>query len=138
MGEPEESIRRLSIAADVILPGYVPGEDLPFWYNAAEVFAYPSIYEGFGIPPLEAMACGTPVLASNTTSLPEAVGDAGILLPPTEIEAWRGALASIIENPAMRSDYGARGLEHARKFKWTNTARRIVESYHLALRDKQL
>lgn len=127
-------IEQLGIQNDVILPGYIPAEDLPLWYNAAEVFAYPSVYEGFGIPPLEAMACGTPVLASDTTSLPEAVGTSGILLPPTNIEAWQGALASILANPAQRADYAARGQERARQFTWQNTARSIVDSYDRALR----
>jgi glycosyltransferase involved in cell wall biosynthesis len=126
-------MEQLNLKDDVLLPGFIPEEDLPLWYNAAEVFAYPSIYEGFGIPILEAMACGLPTIASNTSSLPEAVGSAGILLPATDIDAWRDTLSSLLDDPAKRADLAQRGQGHARGFTWHHTARQTVGSYRRAL-----
>ncbi len=126
-------IERLNVAQDIVLPGYVPRESLPLWYNVAEIFAYPSIYEGFGMPPVEAMACGTPVVTSNTTSLPEAVGSDGILLPPTDVEAWAEALARLLTDHAARAELAQRGQERARRFRWELTARQTAEAYRRAL-----
>lgn len=126
-------IQQLDITTDVILPGYVPGEELPLWYNAAEIFVYPSVYEGFGLPLVEAMACGVPVVASDTTSLPEAVGPDGFLLRPLEVNTWSDSLAALLDNPRLRADFSERGLIRARLFNWRNTAQRIVETYHRAL-----
>ncbi|HIP90277.1 MAG TPA: glycosyltransferase family 1 protein, partial [Candidatus Nanopusillus sp.] len=81
-----KTINKLNLRKDVIFTGYVPDEDLPTLYNAADLFVYPSLYEGFGLPPLEAMACGTPVITSNTSSLPEVVGDAGIMVDPYDVD----------------------------------------------------
>jgi glycosyltransferase involved in cell wall biosynthesis len=127
-------MEQLSLKGDVLLPGFIPGDELPHWYNAAEVFAYPSLYEGFGIPVLEAMACGVPVVASDTTSLPEAVGLAGVLVPATSVEAWSDALASLLDHEVERADLAHRGQAHARNFTWHNTARQTVESYRRALK----
>lgn len=127
------AIEMLDLKEDVILPGYVPGVELPRWYASAETFVYPSIYEGFGLPLLEAMAVGTPVIASDTSSLPEAVGDAGVLVPPEDIAAWTAALAEAIDSPGWREEMGARGRMHARGFTWARTAAQTVESYRRAL-----
>lgn len=126
-------IERLNLTQDILLPGYVPRESLPLWYNVAETFAYPSIYEGFGMPPVEAMACGTPVVASNATSLPEAVGSDGILVPPTDVKAWAEALAHLLTDRAARAELALRGQERARRFRWDLTARQTVEAYRRAL-----
>ncbi len=126
-------IEDLGVRSEVILPGYIASSDLPMWYNAAEIFAYPSVYEGFGLPLLEAMACGVPVLAANTTSLPEAVGEDGILLPPADHEAWSRALAGLLEDTERQRELAARGIQRARGFSWENTARSIAAAYRHVL-----
>jgi glycosyltransferase involved in cell wall biosynthesis len=126
-------IEELGLEQDVITPGYVTGENLPMWYNPAEMFVYPSVYEGFGLPLLEAMACGVPVIASDTTSLPEAVGPGGLLLPPADVDAWAGALSDLLDDPTARAAQSERGLKWAAGFTWENTARQTVAAYRKAL-----
>ncbi len=127
------TIEQYNLAATVHLPGYIPADDLPLWYNAAEAFVYPSIFEGFGLPVIEAMACGTPALVSNVSSLPEAAGDAGWLLPPDDVDAWADALARIGHDAAWHQTASERGRSHAARFTWANTAAQTVTSYHKAL-----
>jgi glycosyltransferase involved in cell wall biosynthesis len=112
----------IGIGEQVHVTGYVPGEDMPWLYNAAEILAFPSRYEGFGLPALEAMACGTPVVASDATSLPEVVGEAGVLVPPEDVAAWAAALATLADDPARRRALAARGRERARTFSWARAA----------------
>lgn len=128
-----ETIERMGLGATVHLPGYLADSELPAWYNAAEVFVYPSVFEGFGLPVVEAMACGKPVLVANTSSLPEAAGDAGCLLPPDDEAAWTAALARAIHDPAWRAEAGARAQAHAARFTWAATAAQTVASYRRAL-----
>jgi len=123
----------LELKDDVILPGFVPNDELSMWYGAAAAFVYPSLYEGFGLPLVEAMACGTPVIAASATSLPEAVGDAGMLVSPLDPSAWAGALELLLNDPQARADFSGRGLERARNFSWENTARQTALSYYRAL-----
>lgn len=118
----------------VLLPGYVPFADQPLWYNAAAVFAYPSLYEGFGFPPLEAMSCGTPVVSSNTTSLPEVIGDAGLLVDPTDEAALANALSIALTDEPLRERLRAAGPVQARRFDWATIATRTVDVYGSALR----
>ena len=106
----------------VHLTGRVSDELLPALYAGALAFVYPSLYEGFGLPPLEAMACGTPVLVSNVTSLPEVVGDAGLLVDPHDIEAIAYGIRRIVEDSALREQLGRKGLERAKLFTWERTA----------------
>ncbi len=124
-----ERVRALGLEDRVIFTGYVPDEDLPALINCAEVFAFPSVFEGFGLPPLEAMACGVPVLCSNASSLPEVVGEAGLLLPPTDVRAWAEALRRVLTDDALRADLRQRGLARAAQFTWETAARRTVEVY---------
>ncbi|HXF69541.1 MAG TPA: glycosyltransferase family 1 protein [Thermoflexus sp.] len=107
----------------------VSEEELVGLYNAADVFVLPSLYEGFGFPVLEAMACGTPVVASNVASLPEVVGDAGLLVDPRDPQAIADAVASILSDPALARELRRRGLERARMFQWENTARETLKVY---------
>jgi len=93
------------------------------------VFAFPSLYEGFGIPVLEAMACGTPVVTSNVSALPEVAGDAGLLVDPYDTEAISQALAELLENQARRDELARRGLERARRFTWHQVAEQTVRVY---------
>jgi glycosyltransferase involved in cell wall biosynthesis len=113
-------------AAGVHLPGFVAPEHLPALYRCAEALAYPSLYEGFGLPPLEAMACGTPVLAANSTSLPEAVGDAAIIVDPADVNALAEGLARVLFDMDLRRELRARGLVRAAGFRWERTARRLL------------
>jgi len=117
---------------DVILTGYIPDEDVVSLYNAAEVFVHPSLFEGFGLPPLEAMACGTPVITSNTTALPEVVGEAAVQVDPLDVEALAGALARVTGDAGLRGELRARGLERAGQFTWEKTARQTLRVYHEA------
>ena len=117
----------------IILPGFVADEDLAALYSEALVFVYPSFYEGFGLPPLEAMQCGTPAITSNTTSLPEVVGDAGIMIPPTDLDALCDAMLSIYKSPSLRENLSKRSLERAKKFSWEKCLQQIVDAYKLSL-----
>ncbi len=114
---------------DIVLTGFVAEPDLPIYYNAAAVFAFPSLYEGFGLPVLEAMACGTPVISSNVTSLPEVAGDAALLVDPTEPEAFCNALVQVLGDQEVASRLSQRGLEQAARFTWDRTARETLAVY---------
>lgn len=110
--------------------GFVPDAELPLWYNAATLFAYPSRYEGFGMPPLEAMACGTPVIAARASSLPEVVGEAGMLVDPDDEEGWAEGIRALLRDTALREALRARGLARARRFTWEATAAATVDLYN--------
>jgi len=126
-------VEELGLQNDVILPGYIPEDALPLWYNAAEVFVYPSLYEGFGLPPLEAMACGTAVIASNASSLPEVVGDAGLLATPEDVEEWCAALSQLTQNSDLRAFLAQRGLVRSKEFTWTRMAQQTIQVYQNVL-----
>jgi glycosyltransferase involved in cell wall biosynthesis len=117
---------------DILFIGYVPDSDLPALYSGALCFAYPSYFEGFGLPVLEAMQCGTPVIAGNRTSLPEAAGDAGVLFDPFDESAIAGALTQVIENPNYRAELRVKGLERAAAFSWRTTAKLTLQAYERA------
>jgi glycosyltransferase involved in cell wall biosynthesis len=113
----------------VLLPGFVAGEELSLWYNSAAVFAYPSLYEGFGLPPLEAMACGTPVITSNTTSLPEVVGEAGLLVQPFDQHGLASALRRVLVEADLAAHLRQAGLAQAARFTWRRMAEATVRCY---------
>ena len=115
--------------ADVIFAGYVEQEELPLWYNAADLLAYPSLYEGFGLPPLEAMASGTPVLTSTTSSLPEVVGDAGILVDPQNVNEIARGMLKVLRDKGLQEEMRRRGIERAKRFTWLGTAEETVRVY---------
>ena len=102
---------------------------VPARLSAAAVFAFPSRYEGFGLPPLEAMACGTPVIASNASSLPEVVGDAGLMVPPDDVPALAQALSEVLGDRDLQRNMRERGLTRARCFTWEETARKTLQVY---------
>jgi glycosyltransferase involved in cell wall biosynthesis len=118
-----EQVKRAGLDDLVKFTDYVDREDLPALYSGALALTFPSLYEGFGLPPLEAMSCGTPVICSNATSLPEVVGDAGILLDPTGVEAWADAVQRIAGNADEREQLSQRGLAQAGQFTWERCAR---------------
>jgi glycosyltransferase involved in cell wall biosynthesis len=123
-------VRELGLGPRVRFLGYVPDADLPGLYAGAAVFVYPSHYEGFGFPPLEAMACGTPVVSYNVTSLPEVIGDAGLLLdPPVAPPDLAKAIARVVEDQALRAELVARGRARVARFDWGAAARLTHEVY---------
>ena len=117
----------------VRLAGFAPAAALPAWYSAADLFAYPSRYEGFGLPPLEAMACGTPVITSNVSSLPEVVGDAALTVDPSDEVALSAAIRRVLTDPALSADLRERGLRRAATFSWARTAAATVAAYREAV-----
>ncbi len=119
----------LKLEERVVFTGYVPENDLPLLYNAAELFIYPSFYEGFGIPTLEAMSCGVPVISSNISSLPEVVGDGGILVDPYNIDELAEAIIKVITDEGLREELSQRGLNRARLFSWNRTAEDTLSIY---------
>src|SRR5579883_1977561 len=123
-------IDQLAAEQKVIFLGRVPDDDLPALYSLCDLFVFPSLYEGFGLPPLEAMACGRAVVCSNTSSLPEVVGDAGVLVSPYDVDGLAEAVAELLEDPARRAALGQRGIERARQFSWHEAARRTLAIYH--------
>ncbi len=120
---------KLKLANDVILAGRRPHEALPYFYNGADLFVFPTISEGFGLPPLEAMACGTPVVASQVTSVPEVVGDAAVYFDPRKPVDMADAIEKVLSNDSVRAELIARGLKRARRFTWERTARDMVSAY---------
>jgi glycosyltransferase involved in cell wall biosynthesis len=118
---------------EVFFPGYIPREELPLWYNAADIFVYPSLYEGFGLPVLEAMACGTPVVASNTSSLPEVVGESGLLVDPADAEGMAEAMRRVLSDRDLREALRTTGLARAKTFTWRRAAKETVAVYDRAL-----
>lgn len=119
----------LELASKIIFTGFAPEEHLPILYNGCDAFVYPSLYEGFGLPPLEAMNCGTPVITSNLTSIPEVVGDAGILINPYSEEELENALTRLLNDEGLREEYSLKGLERASNFSWKKTAEDTLEVY---------
>jgi glycosyltransferase involved in cell wall biosynthesis len=129
--------RTSGYADELVFTGYVPDEDLVALYNAAELFVYPSIFEGFGLPALEAMACGTPVITSNTSALPETVGDAALMVNPLDVDALAGVIAAVLRDDDLRTRLRAQGIEHAATFSWEATARIILNVYQWVLHKRK-
>lgn len=123
-------VRELGLEESVLFAGYVRQEEQPLWYNCADLFVYPSIYEGFGFPPLEAMACGTPVITSNASSLPEVVGDAAQLVEPGDATSLYEAMASVLTDKSRRRQMRERGLARAGTFSWSEAARMTLDVYY--------
>ena len=126
-------VTKLNLEKRVIFTGYVEEKDLPALYSGATAFLFPSLYEGFGLPPLEAMACGTPVISSSTSSLPEVVGSAGILLPPRDERLWAKNILKVIKDKGLAETLKKLGPRQAAKFTWENTARQTIEAYKEAM-----
>jgi glycosyltransferase involved in cell wall biosynthesis len=127
------AIARLGLAKRVVELGHVADEDLPALYTEALAFVFPTLWEGFGLPILEAMACGAPVVASSTTSLPEVAGDAALLVDPESVEALAAALERILDEPALRDALRQRGAARAAAFSWRRSAEATLAAYRTAL-----
>ena len=121
--------RALGLESHVLFTDWVADEDLPTLLTAASLFVYPSLYEGFGLPPLEALACGTPVVCSNTSSLPEVVGQAGLLVDPQDIAGLAEAMRRVLTDPELQAELRARGPARAQAFTWARTARETLSLY---------
>jgi glycosyltransferase involved in cell wall biosynthesis len=126
------TIERLGIRDVVHFTGYVPVEDLPCIYNLAEMFAFPSVYEGFGLPVVEAMACGTPVITSNTSSLAEIATGAAETVDPYDVNAIAAAMLRLARDPGWRAELAALGLLRAQRFSWSRSAREMLAVYRRA------
>lgn len=126
-------VKALKLEEQVRFTGYVPDETLPLWYNAAAIFVFPSLYEGFGMPVLEAIACGTPVIAADTSSIPEVVGDAARLFAPHDVDTLAGHIQTMLDNPDAMASMRKHGLEQARQFSWANSAEQMITVYKKAL-----
>jgi glycosyltransferase involved in cell wall biosynthesis len=124
-----KTVEKLGLQKTVVFLGYIPHEDLPKIYNAADLFVFPSVYEGFGLPPLEAMACGIPVITSNMGALPEVVGDAGILVNPFDIDGLTKAICEVLENEDLRQDIIRKGIKRAQLFSWKRNANEVLKLY---------
>ena len=126
-------IADLGLSDHIHLTGYVPPEDLPIVYNLADLFIYPSLYEGFGLPPLEALACGAPVITTAVSSMPEHVGQAGLLVPPGDENALTQAIVRLLTDQELKSRLSRLGPRQAAQFTWTRTARQTLQVYENVL-----
>lgn len=130
-----KAVETFNLQRDVVFTGYVPDDDLPAIYNAADLFVFPSVYEAFGLPPLEAMGCGIPVITSNRGAFPEVVGDAGIMIDPNDVDGLARAMHTVLNNDGLREDMINRGLERSRLFSWEKCAKGIFEVYQEVLKN---
>jgi glycosyltransferase involved in cell wall biosynthesis len=131
IGEVYDLVGKLHLQQqqDVFFLDYIPDADLPILYSAATLLVHPSLYEGFGFPPLEAMACGTPVVYAHTSSLTELIGDAGFAVPPASAEALANGMQTMLENDQLRRDFAEKGIQHVRRYTWQAVAQKILEVY---------
>lgn len=128
-----ETLARHNLEESIHFTGYVEDEDLPVIYSGADLFVFPSLYEGFGLPPLEAMAAGVPVVTSNVSSLPEVVGDAGMAVDPYDVDALAAAIQQVLTDDGLRAELRAKGLERAKTFTWGRSAYAHLEAYRRLL-----
>jgi len=128
-----QTIERSRLFRRIHLVGHVPGSQLPAVYTAAKALVWPSLFEGFGLPPLEAMACGTPALTSNTSSLPEVAGDAAVLVNPHDTDTIAAGMLNIVQNEEFRKELRARGIVRAKQFTWDRAADLTIQTYRRAL-----
>jgi glycosyltransferase involved in cell wall biosynthesis len=139
-GTEQEALRQAAArhggaeaAEAVVSTGYVEDADLPILYRACEAFTYPSLYEGFGLPPLEAMACGAPTIVSDAPPMPEMAGDAALIVGATDVSAWADTMARVVMEPALSADLRRRGPQRAGQFTWQTTAARTLEVYRATI-----
>jgi glycosyltransferase involved in cell wall biosynthesis len=123
------AVHQLKLHKHVRFLGYIPDETLAVLYRSAEVFVFPSLYEGFGLPPLEAMASGTPVVTSNVSSLPEVAGDAAVLVDPYDVDSIVEGLRRVLSDPALAAELRRKGLERAREFSWERSVAKTRQVY---------
>lgn len=127
--ELRSTLEELNLGDRVRLTGFVSDEELGGWYSAADLFAFPSFYEGFGLPSVEAMRCGTPVIASDSSCFPEVIGDAGVLIPPKDVDVWATTLKGLLHDPERRAALREKGYQRADDFSWERTASETYRVY---------
>ncbi len=132
-GEVQKAIDACGYASDVMAVRYAPAEELPALYNGALMYAHPSLNEGFGLPPIEAMACGTPVVSSNAASLPEVTGGAGLLIDPDDEKGFSDAMLKVANDNALQAELSKKGIERAKTFTWKKMGETYVSLYHSVL-----
>jgi glycosyltransferase involved in cell wall biosynthesis len=132
-----ELVSRLGLTSEVLFTGFVPAEELPWFYRAAELFVYPSRCEGFGLPVLEAMACGTPTITSTASSLPEVAGDAALLVDPDDTDALAAAIGRVMSEPALAARLREAGMRQAQRFSWPRAAAATAEVYRSVLESQE-
>lgn len=125
----KNKVNELSLDNSVIFPGFISMEFMPYLYNACELFVYPSLYEGFGLPPIEAMSCGVPVIASNITSIPEVVGNSAMLINPRDIVELSQAMLEILNNIELKNTLISLGLKRSSQLTWQNTVKNTIDAY---------
>jgi len=125
----KQLIRERELETRIIFTGYISDEALVYFYNAATLFVYPSLYEGFGLPVLEALSCGAPVIASGVSSIPEITGDAAVLRDPSDISGWTSEIQNLLVNDTLRQQTAARGLIRAKTFCWSRVADETTRIY---------
>ncbi len=135
--ETFRAAERNGLGKDLVFTGYVPEQDLAGLYSGAVCFVYPSYFEGFGLPVVEAMQCGVPVIAGNRTSLPEVVGDAGLLFDPFDTQALIKALRQVLDDSEYRESLRVKGLERAKQFNWLTTARMTLKVYERVVKKRR-
>lgn len=123
-------VEDLNLSSNVIFTGFVDEIDLPLFYNACNLFVYPSLYEGFGLPPLEAISCGAPTIASNTTSIPEVLENCGVLINPNKISELRDSIGKVLTNNKLRDEMIQNGLKRSKEFSWDKTANATLNVYY--------
>ena len=126
-------VEHAGLKNEILFLDVVRDEDLPMLYNCADIFVYPSLYEGFGLPPLEAMACGIPVITSNTSSLPEVVGDAGIMVDPADVNSLCKSMYILLNDKELWNRMSIMGRKRSKLFSWENTAKKMLEIYDEAI-----
>lgn len=136
--EIDATIEQLNLQRQIIFAGYVPDEELLLWYNAASLLVFPSVYEGFGMPIIQAMACGTPVIAANNSAIPEATGTAALLFEPYQVNQLADHLQTVLHNPDLSLSLRQQGFQQAGQFSWERSGRDMAESYHRALTNPHL
>lgn len=129
-------VQSLQLKEKIVFAGYVPDEDSQALHGGATLFLFPSLYEGFGLPPLEAMSCGTPIISSNTSSLPEIVGEGGILLSPHDELGWSREIKRLLSDSRLRTKLKEKGLKQAQKFSWKKCAQETIKIYEGFNNDK--
>lgn len=125
-----EELKQPELISQFVFPGYVPHHQIPLMYHAATLFLYPSLRESFGLPIIEAMACGTPVITSTTSSMPEIAGDAAVLIDPFKYQELAAAITNLLQSPEAQQTYRQRGLERAKLFAWKASAQKLLSIYN--------
>jgi len=128
-----ELIKKLSLERDIVMTGFVPDEELPHLYNAADLFVFPSLYEGFGIPPLEAMSCGCPVVAARSSSLPEVLGEAALFFDPRRVEDIAGTINRVLFSYSLKRELREKGLSQAKRYSYNKMAKETLKVYQEVL-----